>query len=264
MQLIAIQIIVLALLGLSESMIGREWKQSKQLIVTRRTRNLTLTVISHAVLPPFSVALSVPLRHLLHANLIAQLPIMVGIVTTVLILDLAGYWLHRMNHLIPLLWRYHQIHHMDNDIDITTGVRVHFLESLTQQAVLLAIVTTLGVPTLYFTVFLITLFVTSVFHHTNVRLPGHVEKWVSRVINTPKVHVIHHHARHADNNSNYGNVFSWWDRIFGTFNRAQHTPSDRLGVSYADDTGAAALTLLPFKPRQPWDTQASQRQASRS
>lgn len=248
---LAIEVALLIGLGAIES-IGTQWNRIGP-SRSRRVRNLTLAIVNHAALPPFSVIIAHLLSHQSGFHPLAGLPSWIALTTAICTYDLFGYFLHRMNHRFEILWRYHQVHHMDNDVDFTTGVRVHLIEACVQQVALVLITLALGVPDVYLTVFLILLFFTSVFHHTNVAIPNRIERVLSPVINTPAVHVVHHHEKPRNNNTNFGNVFSFWDRIFGTFNRVRRDESWRLGVEYSDDLSALGLSALPFRRRQPWN-----------
>ncbi len=154
---------------------------------------------------------------------------------------LAAYWLHRLMHAVPVLWRIHRVHHTDPVIDVSTGFRHHPFELLISAPVGLAVVIALGLPLWAALLADAVLLAGSLFKHLDADLPQPVERWVGMLLATPAVHRLHHSAAVAQTDSNFGNLVSVWDRLFGTFlDPATNVPT-RLGLGDRFDGGAHHL-----------------------
>jgi sterol desaturase/sphingolipid hydroxylase (fatty acid hydroxylase superfamily) len=134
-----------------------------------------------------------------------------------LLLDFFNYWLHRLFHAVPVLWRLHAIHHADPDLDVSTGVRHHPLENLAILLLTLVPAVILGVPPSLIGAYGIVNAAIASIHHGNIALPEWAETAAGKVLVTPNVHRIHHSVVANESNLNFGGVFSFWDRLFGTF-----------------------------------------------
>jgi len=152
-------------------------------------------------------------------NLVAA-PDWLALLATIILLDLIIYAQHVLFHAAPLLWRLHRMHHADLDIDVTTGVRFHPVEILLSMVIKLGAVVVLGAPALGVMIFEVLLNATSMFNHSNVRLPVGVDRWLRRILVTPDMHRVHHSIVARETNSNFGFNLPWWDWLFGTY-RAQ-------------------------------------------
>ena len=139
------------------------------------------------------------------------------VVIAFLLLDLAIYFQHVLTHAIPILWRFHQVHHADLEFDTTTGIRFHPISILISMVIKLSVVVLLGAPALAVILFEISLSAGAVFNHANIRLPKAVETILRLIIVTPDMHRIHHSAVRDETNSNFGFGLSIWDRLFGTY-----------------------------------------------
>ena len=139
------------------------------------------------------------------------------VILSVILLDLIYYGAHRINHLVPFLWRFHRAHHSDLDVDVTTSVRFHLDEVLITTGIKGLSVLALGVSPVGFLVSETALLAAGQFQHSNIRLPAVLERWLRLIIVTPPMHWIHHSRRSAEHNTNYGTMFSGWDRWFGTY-----------------------------------------------
>ena len=135
----------------------------------------------------------------------------------VVALDLIIYGQHQVFHAVPILWRFHMMHHSDLDLDVTSGVRFHPVEIIISTAVKAAAVLALGVAPLSVVAFEIVLNGTSLFNHSNVKIPLRVERVLRWFVVTPDMHRIHHSMAPRETNSNYGFNVPWWDRLFGTY-----------------------------------------------
>lgn len=142
----------------------------------------------------------------------------VQLAVTVLLLDLAAqYFAHYLLHRVTWMWRLHMVHHSDTKVDATTGTRHHPGDFLVRELFSLGVVLLLGAPIAFYLFYrFITIFFTY-FTHANIDLPVWLDKALSWVFVTPHMHKFHHHYQRPWTDTNFGNVFSIWDRIFGTF-----------------------------------------------
>jgi sterol desaturase/sphingolipid hydroxylase (fatty acid hydroxylase superfamily) len=152
-----------------------------------------------------------------------QFPLWVSIILAVLLLDFFGAWLaHYVQHKIKVFWRLHLIHHTDNHVDTTTANRHHPGESIIR-----FVFTTFGVFILGAPIGMVLLYqslsvVFSQFNHANIRLPKKLDSVLSFIIVSPDMHKVHHHLKLPYTDTNYGNIFSVWDRILGTFSKMKN------------------------------------------
>lgn len=150
---------------------------------------------------------------LLHA---VPLPAPLAAVAAFLLLDLSFYYWHRLNHRVPFLWRFHNVHHFDPDLDVSTAFRFHFGE-IALSAGLRVVQVVLIAPSVWtFAAYEVVFQANTLFHHSNVRLPIRLERVLNRLLVTPRMHGIHHSQVQRETNSNYGVVFPWWDRLHRT------------------------------------------------
>lgn len=171
-------------------------------------------------------------------------------VVAMLLLDYAMYGWHWANHRVPWLWRFHNVHHTDLDLDVTTAVRFHFGEMLLSVGVRSAQVLLLGASPLAALAYELVLEASTQFHHSNLRLPPRVERVLSWFIMTPRAHGIHHSIEDRETNSNYSNFLLWWDRLHGTTCLNVRQDAVVIGVpTHRDERelSARALLLMPFR-----------------
>ncbi len=168
----------------------------------------------------------------------------------VLVLDLLIYWWHRANHEFPILWRFHQVHHLDRRLDSTSAVRFHFGEVLLSAAFRSTVVILLDIPFEAILVQETVVLIAAIFQHSNVKLPRRLEQSLSLLIITPAIHWVHHHAVRRDTDSNYGTLLSLWDRIFGTLSPSEREPDMLIGVEKNRERSLGTLILLPFMAQQ--------------
>jgi sterol desaturase/sphingolipid hydroxylase (fatty acid hydroxylase superfamily) len=135
----------------------------------------------------------------------------------VIALDLAIYLQHVLFHAIPALWRLHRMHHADLEIDVTTGARFHPVEILLSMGLKLGVVAALGTPAVAVLAFEMLLNATSMFNHSNIRMPAWLERVLRWIVVTPDMHRVHHSIVVRETNSNFGFNLPWWDRLFGTY-----------------------------------------------
>jgi sterol desaturase/sphingolipid hydroxylase (fatty acid hydroxylase superfamily) len=170
-----------------------------------------------------------------------------GLALDLVLLDLWIYWWHRANHELPLLWRFHQVHHLDETLDTSSALRFHFGEVLLSALVRAVVIILLDMPLGSVLLFEGLVLAGALFHHSDARLPRHLERALATVIITPSLHWVHHHALRADTDSNYGTVLSFWDRLFGSRSATARWPAMPIGVEGARDRRLIALLAAPFR-----------------
>ncbi|MCK8515525.1 sterol desaturase family protein [Methylonatrum kenyense] len=187
---------------------------------------------------------------------LVSVPIWLAVVVSVVMLDVAIYFQHRLFHAVPWLWRLHRMHHADLEFDVTTGLRFHPLEILISMGIKLAVVTLLGAPALAVLIFEVLLNATSMFNHGNVRLPARLDRWLRLAVVTPDMHRVHHSIVRLETDSNFGFNLPWWDRLFGTYR--DQPAAGHLGMTIgiedfreAHDLRLDRMLLQPFvNPRR--------------
>ena len=168
-------------------------------------------------------------------NLI-ELPVLAELIISIIVLDLiAQYFVHYLLHNVKWMWRLHLVHHTDTHVDATTGTRHHPIDFIIRETFALIAVFIMGMPVAYYLIYrLLSVFFTY-FTHANLSLPKQMDKTLSYIIVTPNMHKFHHHYQLPWTDSNYGNMLSIWDRIFGTF-VYNETDKIRYGLDIVDDT----------------------------
>mgnify|MGYP001818992103 CR=1 FL=1 len=148
---------------------------------------------------------------------VIELSFIAEILIAIVIFDLvAQYWIHYLLHKFKWMWRLHMVHHSDKHIDATSGLRLHPGDFLSREIFALGVVIILGVPFAIYVFYRIcTIFFTFI-THANIALPLWLDKTLSLVFITPNMHKFHHHFERPWTDTNFGSIFSFWDRIFGT------------------------------------------------
>lgn len=200
--------------------------------------------------PPFGVALLASERGWGLLNQLA-LPYGLEVLIGVLALDFVVCAQHVLHHAIPVLWRLHMVHHADLDFDMTTGLRFHPIEIIVSMAIKLSAVAALGAPPLAVLIFEVALNATSMFNHSNIRLPENVDRVLRLILVTPDMHRVHHSVIIRETNSNYGFNLPWWDRLLGTYKSqpAKGHTDMVIGLSQFRDPQKLSLPrllILPF------------------
>lgn len=144
-------------------------------------------------------------------------PLWLEVALAILVLDFAIWLQHLITHKVPLLWRLHQVHHADVDIDVTTAIRFHPVEIALSMLLKIGLVYLLGPAAIAVVAFEILLNGTAMFNHANIKLPLGVDHVLRRVLVTPDMHRVHHSVHREEHDSNYGFSLSIWDRMFGTY-----------------------------------------------
>jgi sterol desaturase/sphingolipid hydroxylase (fatty acid hydroxylase superfamily) len=187
---------------------------------------------------------------------LVSLPAPLGFALSFLLMDLAFYYWHIVNHRIPFLWRFHNVHHIDPDLDVSTGFRFHFGEVAMSAAFRVVQVSLIGPSGWAFAVYELVFQANTLFHHSNLRLPIRFERLLNKLLVTPRMHGIHHSQVWRENNSNYGVVFPWWDRLHRTLGLNIPQAEVAIGIagySHPDDNKLQNALLMPFrKQRDYW------------
>jgi sterol desaturase/sphingolipid hydroxylase (fatty acid hydroxylase superfamily) len=173
-----------------------------------------------------------------------------AIVIFLIIFDFTIYFQHRLFHAVPLLWRFHRMHHSDVDYDLTTGIRFHPISIVLSSIIKIALILIMGAPVFAVLLAEVLLNATSMFNHSNLKLPKRFESFLRKLIVTPDMHRIHHSVDNIEHNHNFGFNFPWWDRLFGTYLDNVDKPSEEIdiGIEGLQDASSSNLFLMLWQP----------------
>jgi len=196
-----------------------------------------------------------------------EFPAAVRFVAGFVLLDLTFYYWHLANHKFSFLWRFHNVHHIDRDLDVSTAFRFHFGEVAMSAGFRVAQILLLGVSPVNFAIYELVFQANTLFQHSNVRLPLMAERWLNLILVTPRMHGIHHSEIRPENNSNFSVVFPWWDRLHRTLRL--NIPQSQIVIGIP---GYAAITdgrlgealLMPFTRQRDYWRRADGKIAERS
>ena len=237
---------------------ARAAKESK---LVRNARNLTVAAVAGAAVQYAEMPLVRPLAAWVEMRgfglvRFLGLPVWLEVPLAILALDYTLYVWHVLTHRVPLLWRFHQPHHADRDMDASTAVRFHFGEVALSAGWRAAQIVLIGVTPLSFSVWQTGLILCILFHHSNVRLSGRAESLLGWVLITPRMHEIHHSNVHEEADSNWSSGLSLWDRLHGTLRLDVPTEQITIGVpaySQAEDVALPKVLEMPFtRQRESW------------
>jgi sterol desaturase/sphingolipid hydroxylase (fatty acid hydroxylase superfamily) len=171
-------------------------------------------------------------------------------IVTLLALDGASYLVHRLMHQTPVLWRVHLAHHIDASVDATTAFRQHPIEGVLRFSFVAVTAWGLGAPPAAMAIYRLLGSLNSVLEHANLRVPRWLDRIAVLVWVTPDMHKVHHSRDRIETDSNYANLFSFFDRLFGTFTPSSRGPLVRYGISgydAAEQQSIGAVLWLPFR-----------------
>ena len=174
------------------------------------------------------------------------------VVLGILVLDFSIYLWHLLNHVVPFLWRFHRVHHSDLNMDVATANRFHIGEFLVSGLVRLAAIYTFGIPILAYILFEILVNLSIQFHHSSIRLPVNFERLWMLLFVPPLLHRIHHSVRINERDSNYGVLFSLWDRLLGTLRYDVGQEGIVIGIGshrQFEELGFWQMLAMPFTKR---------------
>lgn len=182
-----------------------------------------------------------------------------GSVTVFVLFDLWMYLWHRANHQVAGLWRLHRVHHTDTAMDTTTALRFHPGEILLSSLANGAVLAMLGMTLHTFLVYKAVMVAVILFHHSNVSVPRRLDQVFGVLLVPPSMHRVHHSEQRNETDSNYGTIFSVWDRVFRSFRRRADQHAIRFGIGqFGDDSWQRPLRLLllPLVSDHPIQTEA--------
>jgi sterol desaturase/sphingolipid hydroxylase (fatty acid hydroxylase superfamily) len=183
------------------------------------------------------------------------LPPWLAIVVGLLVMDYAYWWWHVALHRLSFLWRFHNVHHSDLNMDVSTGIRFHLGEVILSIPFRVATVLVFGIDFWALVAFEFFFETLNLFEHSNWRLPLGVERFLNHFLVTPRMHGIHHSIVQRETNSNWGTIFCWWDKLHRTIRRDIPQDAITIGVAaYRDESELTIgrLFLLPFREQRPW------------
>ena len=228
----------------------REENESKP---RRNARNLAVAALAAATLHVAESPILYPLAKRVQERRWGllkwlRLPRALELVAGVLLLDYTHYFQHILHHRVPLLWRFHAVHHVDLDLDASTALRFHFGEIAISVPYRIAQVLLIGVdPQSLLTWQTLTLF-SILFHHSNIRLPKSVEDRLARLIVTPRMHGIHHSKESQNQNSNWSGGLTIWDALHGTLNLGIPQNEIEIGVPGFERPDQVTLPKILTQP----------------
>jgi sterol desaturase/sphingolipid hydroxylase (fatty acid hydroxylase superfamily) len=233
-------------------------RHSKARLLTRVLVNLSISALAFAAAAVFVQPVSVhllqwtsqtPFGLLSLAGLSGPLEFIFGF----LLLDLSFYYWHVANHRISFLWRFHNVHHIDPDLDVSTGFRFHFGEVALSSMFRVVQIGLIGPSLATFALYELFFHVNTLFHHSNLRLPVGFERLLNKLFVTPRMHGIHHSQVRAETNSNFGVVFPWWDRLHRTLRLNVPQAGIVIGIpgySMPGDNSLWHCLSLPFREQR--------------
>jgi len=238
---------LLLILWVSEAMIPLR-RNNRDHLLTNIGFTITVVIINSLLV--FLLIKTIDFCYANHIGIFLYLEVTywVQVVVGVLILDfIAAYLSHRVMHKYPIFWKFHQVHHLDEMVDVTTGLRHHPLETIFRFFFLIAGVIILGAPLSVVVIYQTLSAINALFEHSNIKLNARIDNVLRKVIVTPDVHKIHHSSEQKFTDSNYANIFSVWDRLFKTYQTTNETEKLRYGLdANTEKKGFIALMLLPF------------------
>jgi len=222
----------LAVLGALEHVIPAFQQRPERL--HRWPTNLGLGVINTTFSPlaPVSAVWGANWAYREGLGLLNQIshPWWVAVVVTLLVRSLAGYLDHFIMHNVPLFWRVHRVHHLDTHLDISTSLRSHPAEFVTNLLIIVPTSITFGLTPWVLVLYELTDSMVSAFSHANLRMPQRLDRWLRWFLVTPNMHSLHHSSYQPETDSNYGTVFTFWDRLFGTYRHSPLGGYDKLQI----------------------------------
>jgi sterol desaturase/sphingolipid hydroxylase (fatty acid hydroxylase superfamily) len=221
----------------------------------RLARNFCVAVLAAATVQLAEVPVSKALSTWVEQHRIGLLPRLplppvLKLAFAVALLDYTLYLWHVLTHKSAFLWRFHEVHHADRDLDASTALRFHFGELVLSVPWRAAQIAAIGVPPDALALWQTLLLLSILFHHSNVRLPLRLESWIARVVVTPRMHGIHHSVVVDERNSNWSSGLSVWDWLHGTFRF--DVPQEQIvigveGEPRPEDVTLPKMLALPFR-----------------
>jgi sterol desaturase/sphingolipid hydroxylase (fatty acid hydroxylase superfamily) len=244
---------MIALLGTIEFMFPQFREPADR--IRRWPTNFGLGILNGLIVSAFPV-LAVASAQWAESNGVGLLnwlsaPWWIALPCTVLVRSLGHYGIHVASHKIPLVWRFHRVHHCDVHLDVSSALRSHPLEMIAISVVMIPVNVLLGLSPVVLAVYEGVEVLANILTHANIRVPQSLERGVRWLVMTPSLHRLHHSAFQAETDSNYGNVFSFWDRLFGTYRGGTIQPDGtfRFGL---DDVSPERAGNFQSQLKLPW------------
>jgi len=249
----AIGVFALVELGFPRMQARPQWREHLPPILSFAALTIATTLVLQFAVQEHLIRTFVPLRMFNLGRL--PLPDWSIFVLSFLLVDLLNYTFHRLSHGIPALWRLHAIHHSDEHVTALTGQLHHPLELVVSYVFLLFLYVVLGMPVVAAIIYGLVYAVENAFSHADVALPPWLDRWLRWIIVTPDLHRTHHSRDMREGNSNFGQVLTIWDRLFGTYIDRPSLPEAELRMGLpeaARPSGfrSAALLAYPFMRRK--------------
>jgi sterol desaturase/sphingolipid hydroxylase (fatty acid hydroxylase superfamily) len=251
-----------AFLGLLLLEWRRPLRRSVEPKLRRTARNFAVAAVSAAALRVAEMPVVNPLSAWVEESRwgllkLASLPLGLEVLLAVLLLDYTLYLWHILLHKVPLLWRCHQAHHVDLDMDASTALRFHFAELVASIPWRAGQVALIGVSPLALSVWQTATLLEVLFHHSNLELPVGVERWLNKLIVTPRMHGIHHSVVPEEQNANWSSGLTLWDWLHGTLRLNVPQAEITVGVpayQHPKDVTLPKVLAMPFTPQRPaWE-----------
>jgi sterol desaturase/sphingolipid hydroxylase (fatty acid hydroxylase superfamily) len=177
-----------------------------------------------------------------------NIPAWLGMILGVVALDLFTYWAHRLLHLFSFGWRFHRVHHSERTVNVTTAFRQHPGETIWRILWLAAAILVFGIPLWVVVVYLSLSSLNALMEHANIKFDGNFDRILRLLIVTPNMHKAHHSREQKETDSNYANIFSFWDRLFGSYTSQVDFRKLRYGLDGFDGTEKQSLLGLIKMP----------------
>jgi sterol desaturase/sphingolipid hydroxylase (fatty acid hydroxylase superfamily) len=249
--------------GTLGALLWYEWRRplrrATESKLRRDTRNFAVAATAAAAVQLAERPVVAPLADLVvrrRWGLLQQLwlPAWLEVPLAVALLDYTLYLWHVLTHRVPGLWRFHQVHHVDLDLDASTALRFHFGELVLSIGWRAGQVVLIGVSPLALSVWQTATLVEILFHHSNVELPIEVERWLCRLVVTPRLHGIHHSVVPEEQNANWSSGLTIWDWLHGTLRL--NVPQDAITIGVPayrrpEEVTLPKILVLPFGKQRP-------------
>lgn len=210
--------------------------KDRQQHIQHSARNLTLVAVNVLISTVIYIIILKQIGDWTFQNKIGllnfiTLPTVYLFLLTFILIDLWQYIWHRLNHQATFLWKFHQVHHADKEMDASTGLRFHPIEIIYSNIARLAVIPIIGIQLDHLLVYEAILLPVILFHHSNINLSEHIDRWLRIITVTPHMHRLHHSDIKSETDSNYASVFSVWDRLFSSYTMRPIEHAITLGLS---------------------------------
>lgn len=233
-------------------------RQPKMRLLPRLLVNVFISATAFAAAAALVRPTASAMLDLTQANAFGLVPLLgltgiLEIAAAFVLLDLSFYYWHVANHRVAFLWRFHNVHHIDPDLDVSTAFRFHFVEVGLSAGFRAVQVLLVGPSLTAFLIYEVAFQLGTLFHHSNLRMPLAVERKLNLVFVTPRMHGIHHSDIREENRTNFGVVFSWWDRLHRTLRLGIPQAQVTIGIpgySAPRDNAVWRALVMPFRQQR--------------